>query len=358
MQIGIRHIAVPLVGLVATVLVAWLMLANSQSAGIATPAFRWPAHTPADWPKPKMGKVVVDRGVLIETVSWADPGMEFLPQTTRWKDLEASAVRCGWPWPAVTCVQWSVTPWSTGTKASFPSTPRLWVAGLLVRWPKVATGCSGEHRLPVQPLWPGFAVDAILFTAVAAALAAVPAGLRWGYRRRCGLCVSCAYPIAQEPRCTECGLRAKPWPAGGGPVRAYSPRLVRRVTFVCVTSVVVTVLLYLASGWATFYVKAPRGMYAAVWHGQCAFGRSATPFPTLGIEAAPHDGGFLLLFQVPGRLVGSWVCLPLWLPVPALILIGAAAWWHAAIRRGLARHWPAPSQSTGPSDTSASASPP
>ena len=70
----------------------------------------------------------------------------------------------------------------------------------------------GLHNiLPLRPIWPGFAVDALLFT-VPAYLALVLVGecaamLRRWRRRRKGLCPACGYDLAglDGTRCPECG---------------------------------------------------------------------------------------------------------------------------------------------------------
>jgi hypothetical protein len=171
---------------------------------------------------------------------------------------------------------------------------------------------------------------------------------RWVFRWRCGLCTPCGFPAGKHTLCAECGRTIRPWPEGGRPIRAYAPRLLRRLVLYCIAAIVAAALCYTASGWASIYIKGPRGVYGAIWHGQCALGRSGTPFATLGLETAPHDGGYRLLFRVPGQLEGLWICLPLWLPVPGLALVGLMGWWHGAVRRGLSLHWPAPATSGEP----------
>jgi hypothetical protein len=128
MSIGIRHIALPLVGVAATVLAAWLVLAASVTSRFTVPATPWPARTPSDWPVPQTGAIVVGRGVRIHTISWTDDpsdnAFNAVPGTP--KALDTSLIECGWPWPALSSTQWSITPWSTQVPTSFPTKPRVW----------------------------------------------------------------------------------------------------------------------------------------------------------------------------------------------------------------------------------------
>jgi hypothetical protein len=60
-----------------------------------------------------------------------------------------------------------------------------------------------------QPLWPGFAINALFYAAVLWLLFAAPFALRRRRRIKRGLCPACAYPVGASDACTECG---KPLP--------------------------------------------------------------------------------------------------------------------------------------------------
>jgi predicted nucleic acid-binding Zn ribbon protein len=62
-----------------------------------------------------------------------------------------------------------------------------------------------ERRLPLRPLWPGFAVNTLFYAAVLWLLFAGPSAVRRMIRQRRGQCAMCAYPIGTNERCTECG---------------------------------------------------------------------------------------------------------------------------------------------------------
>ncbi len=66
------------------------------------------------------------------------------------------------------------------------------------------------HLLPLDPVWPGFAFNALSFGGGAWALLAAPSlvGVAVGRRRRRrrrGLCVACGYDISGLDTCPECG---------------------------------------------------------------------------------------------------------------------------------------------------------
>jgi hypothetical protein len=68
-----------------------------------------------------------------------------------------------------------------------------------------ASRTRGSIVLPIMPLWPGFAINTVLYAAVCWLLFAAPFVLRRRLRLRLGRCPNCAYPVGQSPVCTECG---------------------------------------------------------------------------------------------------------------------------------------------------------
>ena len=59
--------------------------------------------------------------------------------------------------------------------------------------------------LPTRIIWPGFAINTILYAVVLWLLIPGPFALRRLVRRRRGLCPACTYPMGESPTCTECG---------------------------------------------------------------------------------------------------------------------------------------------------------
>ncbi len=63
--------------------------------------------------------------------------------------------------------------------------------------------------LPIQPTWPGFAINTLFYAAVVWSLIFGSFALRRLIRRKRGLCVACGYDLrgCQKPGCPECGWR-------------------------------------------------------------------------------------------------------------------------------------------------------
>jgi hypothetical protein len=72
------------------------------------------------------------------------------------------------------------------------------------------------HRvLPGRILPLGFAVNTMLYAAVAGVALYAPGVIRRGLRRRAGRCLGCGYPLTGGDRCPECGAPALPSPPAG-----------------------------------------------------------------------------------------------------------------------------------------------
>jgi len=68
--------------------------------------------------------------------------------------------------------------------------------------------------VPLNPIWPGFAVNTLFYAALLWLLIPGPFALRRFIRVRRGLCPACAYPRGESDVCSECG-KALPSRAGG-----------------------------------------------------------------------------------------------------------------------------------------------
>lgn len=62
-----------------------------------------------------------------------------------------------------------------------------------------------SFRLPLRPIWPGFAVNAVFYAGVCWLLLAAPGDIRRWRRRRRGACAACGYDLAGLEACPECG---------------------------------------------------------------------------------------------------------------------------------------------------------
>ena len=75
----------------------------------------------------------------------------------------------------------------------------------------VSLGSDQPRRLPILPIWPGFAINAVFYAAVLWLLLTGPGRLRRFLRLRRGLCPACAYDLRGRGRdsdssiCPECG---------------------------------------------------------------------------------------------------------------------------------------------------------
>ncbi len=59
--------------------------------------------------------------------------------------------------------------------------------------------------IALKPLWPGFAINTLLYAATLYLLFTTPAKLRRHRRIKRNLCPACAYPVGESDNCTECG---------------------------------------------------------------------------------------------------------------------------------------------------------
>jgi hypothetical protein len=103
-------------------------------------------------------------------------------------------------------------PSATVRTEGHPPRSNWWVWGIPVQ---MSTSKQAMlNHLPIRPLWPGFAVNTLLYAAILWLLIPGLFSLRRFLRLKRGLCPACAYPMAGPATCTECG---KPLPKGAVP---------------------------------------------------------------------------------------------------------------------------------------------
>jgi hypothetical protein len=99
-------------------------------------------------------------------------------------------------WPAYSC----------GWGARARTAQVDWISCWEVKWWALPWG---QVRLPLRPLWPGFAINTIFYAAVLWLLWFVPGKIRRFIRIRGHRCPTCGYQIAPGggigPVCSECG---------------------------------------------------------------------------------------------------------------------------------------------------------
>jgi hypothetical protein len=156
-------------------------------------------------------KVMLERGQFDRFVFTTRSGFgwerkRFIASRSTNPDRTPSAVRqmrCGWPFLCMEGHELQID----GTETEHRLAP-------LPNWPKVDR--NGLNRVPLQPMWNGLLLDALVL--------AIPAHIFFGWIaiRRCvrryrGLCFKCGYDLRgasiANAMCPECGTPRKPAPS-------------------------------------------------------------------------------------------------------------------------------------------------
>ncbi len=147
------------------------------------------------------------RGSFVVPVEAVDPG-DLLPYWSKLalpsatyaaglSDFEKHLVEArGWPLLALWCELNMISNVNAGLSYSVAGaikTPWQWKSNLRPR------------TLPLRPIWPGFAINTLLYATLLWLLIPGAFALRRFLRLRRGLCPKCAYPVAESAVCTECG---------------------------------------------------------------------------------------------------------------------------------------------------------
>lgn len=163
-----------------------------------------------------------------EVSDWADAYLSdaVLSQLREYKSGSRQRLIEAGGWPCLSLSGGLVIDW-TRSNSHVTIAEREWTITLPPLQPRNSVWKSSvaESRiLPLRPVWPGFAIDTILYAAALWLGGLASSGLRGAIRRRNrlqrGMCPHCAYPIGESAVCTECGKPVTPSPA---PERAGSP---------------------------------------------------------------------------------------------------------------------------------------
>ena len=152
---------------------------------------------------PEPGRIEIE-SIFLEGLVWEGIGFTWVNLDGRVRSnqfggtvpwSECDRLVTGWPWPAMLGERWSwdSAGWRYRSAIPLPMHNRHYEPGML----------------PLRPIWPGFAVNTLIYAAVLWLLIFSRFALRRFIRQRRGLCPACAYPRGESHVCSECG---KPLP--------------------------------------------------------------------------------------------------------------------------------------------------
>lgn len=111
---------------------------------------------------------------------------------------------CAAGWPFLACRSWRIAKRGSAFGYDTLDSRGLWMLPESWNW-------GGINRdVPFLPIWPGFAINTLLYAAAIWLLFAAPFSLRKRWRIRRGRCPHCAYPVGAGSVCTECGKPVTP----------------------------------------------------------------------------------------------------------------------------------------------------
>ncbi len=126
---------------------------------------------------------------------------------------DPQAATAGWPLRAL---DWSIRKHAAGRSS-------IYREGLRLPDTMAWLGVAPDRRVPLRPLWLGFAVNTLFFAIVAASVWTPIVALRRYSRRRHGQCPACGYPVGVSAVCTECGRAVSPRADSSEPDSSHIP---------------------------------------------------------------------------------------------------------------------------------------
>jgi hypothetical protein len=154
---------------------------------------------PYEFPTPTLVVRSIGPGVRVIDVAALVEGNSLPWELTEW--------RSGWPMHAL-----------SGHAAGHPRLSYAWQPNRYVKYDEhlwevplpSQSKMNQDCKLPLRPLWPGFALNTLLYAVILWLLFAAPFALRRWRRVRRGECPACAYPVGTSAVCTECGGPVRP----------------------------------------------------------------------------------------------------------------------------------------------------
>ncbi len=203
-----------LLGAVLNVAVAWgcalwgPMVSSGPPGGDLfpklAPGTSWPRPVPAEWPSPSYGSWGIGLFMSTGTFGGHNPKDQAVSEG-RPRDYGLSVFRYGVPFRALECQYLS------RIYEPYARTDTLMAA---VRSPDLISSSRSFGVIPLRPIWPGFAINTLFYTAILWPLICGPFALRRHPRRKRGLCVTCGYDLRGNLShgCPECGWRREATP--------------------------------------------------------------------------------------------------------------------------------------------------
>ena len=196
-----------LLGAIVNVGVAWGLILWMPIAGYESdpPTTHWPISVPSEWPAPNNDYQVWGYGWDMVNPNFVTPFINL--DTVKPGTIEIFTN------PGFPDEIYSLALWTSGLPARsmraehrYANAPweRRWA------WHKPAElswiHAQMDRLVPLRPIWPGFAINTIIYTAILLMLFA-PFTARRMIRRNRGLCIKCGYDLgyAEHEVCPECG---------------------------------------------------------------------------------------------------------------------------------------------------------
>ncbi len=139
-----------------------------------------------------------------------------------WGEEAMATVRAGWPRAAMAGRRWdAIHGWDQYVPEALigpppPSkAPATYQTGVLALTRPESLGGRSQRLFPWRPEWPGFAINTLFSAAILWLLFIAPFALRRHRRIARGVCPKCAYPMGDNPVCTECGSPLPSRPRAG-----------------------------------------------------------------------------------------------------------------------------------------------
>lgn len=212
-RLALEFAACIAIGIICTVSVAWIAVGHSdlwrESTSHTDLPATWPSEPPPDWP-PSDDLAVRSRGL-----GWQLDQFGFHhTEPTGWRTRRWYVGRAGWPFLAL---KWEVRSDVEGRRGQTSLVAHqvehssIWRRGLV--YSKFSPDDNpqsqyGWKRLPILPVWSGFAANTFGYALLMWAAYSALRGFVRLRRRSCVGCTSCGYELRGLPsgvRCPECG---------------------------------------------------------------------------------------------------------------------------------------------------------